>query len=70
MTDRSDWIIRKCDSFEEMERNHVRDWQALSGAERMQAAWDMVVEAWELKKWDPSELEFQRVIRCIKRGEG
>jgi hypothetical protein len=70
MTDRSDWIIRKCDSFEEMERHQIRDWQAVSGAERMKAAWDMVVEAWELKKRDPGELEFQRVIRCIERGEG
>lgn len=49
-------------------RNHVRDWQAVSAAERVAAAWDMVVEAWKLKGRDPDELEFQRTVRCVKRG--
>lgn len=65
--DRSHWVVRKCASFEEMEFFHVEDWQKLSGRERANAAWDMVVEAWELKKRDPDELRFQRTVKCVKR---
>ena len=68
MKDRSQWIIRKCDSHEAMELQHVEDWQKVSAAERMKAAWDMVVEAWTLKNRDLDELRFQRIARCIKRG--
>ena len=67
--DRSDWVIRKCDSFEEMERLHLRDWQAVSGSERAKAAWQMVVEAWEIKKRSPDELRFQRVVTVVERPE-
>jgi len=70
MKDRSDWTARKVDSFEEMERTHLRDWQEVSCEERMKAAWEMVEEAWTLKKRDPDELRFQRVARCVKRGGG
>lgn len=65
--DRSHWKVRKCDSFEEMERLHIEDWQAVSGTERVNAAWDMVVEAWEMKKRDPDELRFQRTVKRVKR---
>lgn len=67
-TDRSDWTVRKCESFEEMERVHIREWQKVSCAERMKAAWEMVEEAWAIQKRDPNELRFQRVARCITRG--
>ena len=65
--DRSDWVIRKCDSFEEMERLHVQGWQAVSGSERAKAAWQMVLDAWEIKKRDPNELRFQRVVTVVNR---
>ena len=70
MMDRSHWVVRKCKSFEEMEFLHVEDWQKLSGSERASAAWEMVVEAWELKKRDPNELRFQRTAKCLKRSAG
>ena len=66
-SDRSHWTIRKCESFEEMEFSHIEEWQKLSGSERAKAAWEMVVEAWEFKKRDPNELEFQRTVKCLKR---
>lgn len=65
--DRSHWVVRKCESFEEMEFLHVEDWQKCTGSDRANAAWEMVVEAWELKKRDPNELRFQRTARCLKR---
>ena len=65
--DRSDWVIRKCDSFEEMERFHMRDWQSVSGSERAQAAWEMVLDAWKIKKRDPDELRFQRIVTVVSR---
>ncbi len=52
--DRSNWVVRKCDSFEEMEFAHVEEWQKVSGSERANAAWEMVIEAWKLKKRDPN----------------
>jgi hypothetical protein len=66
--DRSQWTVRKVHSFLEAEKLHIQDWQNVSGAERMAAAWDMVEEAWMLKKHDRNELRFQRVARCLKRG--
>ena len=68
--DRSQWTARKVHSFEEAEKLHIQDWQNVSGAERVAAAWEMVVEAWKLKKRDRNELRFQRVARCLKRGGG
>jgi hypothetical protein len=70
MKDRSHWVVQKCDSFEQMERIHVRSWQEVSGAARLAAAWDMVEEVWKLKNRNPDELRFQRLARCVKRGGG
>ena len=39
--DRSHWTIRKFGSHEEMRCQQVKDWQALSGAARRQAAWEL-----------------------------
>jgi hypothetical protein len=66
-TDRSHWTVRKCETFGEMERVHVEQWQAVPGSERARAAWNMVVEAWKLKKRDLDELRFQRVVKFTKR---
>ena len=64
---RSHWVVRKCESLDEMEFAHVEEWQKVSGSERANAAWDMVVEAWKLKKRNPNELRFQRTVKCVKR---
>jgi hypothetical protein len=65
--DRSNWVVRKCDSLEEMELLHIEQWQAVSGSDRINAAWEMVVEAWKLKKRNPDELRFQRSVTRAER---
>jgi len=37
-TDRSHWTVTKCDSYADMERVHIAQWQAVSGSERANAA--------------------------------
>jgi hypothetical protein len=66
---RANWPVVKCSSFEEMRIHHIRAWQAVTSAERMKAAWDMVVEAWEMKKLDPDELRFQRSVTVIRKAQ-
>lgn len=67
-TDRSHWPVRKVASFDLMARQHVRDWQAAGSSARLQAAWDMVVEAWAMKNRNPDELRLQRFITAVRRG--
>lgn len=61
---RAGWVVRRCGSHEEMEAIHLQEWQAVSAAERMTAAWEMVQEAWKMKRRNPDELRFQR---CVTR---
>jgi len=69
MPDRSHWTIRKFSSFEEQRRQQIRDWQAVSGAARRQAAWELVVDYWVGKKGKhPDELRLQRSITHLRRG--
>jgi hypothetical protein len=68
MKDRSHWVVQKCESFEEMERLHIRNWPRVSGPVRLAAAWEMVEEVWKLKNRNLDELRFQRLARCVKRG--
>jgi hypothetical protein len=69
--DRSHWVIRKFPSFEEQRSQQVRDWQAVSGAERRKAAWDLVVDYWVgVKGGNPDELRLQRSVTHLRRGEG
>jgi hypothetical protein len=64
---RAGWMEVKCSSFDEMRANHIRNWQAVSPAERLKAAWELVVDAWEIKKRDPNELRFQRSVTVIRK---
>jgi len=67
--DRSHWTIRKFSSFEEQRRQQVRDWQAVSGAERRKAAWQLVEDYWIGKKGKhPDELRLQRSVTNLRRG--
>lgn len=68
MKDRSQWVAKKCSSFEEMREFSIEQWQKCTFVERMDAAWDMVLEAWEMKGYDPDELRFQRNVTTVKRG--
>ncbi|MGB6223056.1 hypothetical protein [Haloferula sp.] len=68
MPDRSHWTIRKFSSFEEQRRQQVLDWQAVSGAERRKAAWELVVDYWVSKKGvNPDELRLQRSVTNLRR---
>ena len=66
--DRSHWRVRKFTSFEEQRTQQVRDWQALSGAERRQAAWELVFDYWVgMKGMHPDELRLQRTVTKLTR---
>ncbi len=64
--DRSHWTIRKFHSHEELRCQQVRDWQALSGAKRREAAWELVVDYWVgMKGMHPDELRLQRSVTQV-----
>lgn len=66
--DRSHWKIRKFESFEEMRAQQVKDWQALSGAERRKAAWELVYDYWVgMKGMHPDELRLKKTITSVRR---
>jgi hypothetical protein len=66
--DRSHWTIRKFQSHEELRRQQVKDWQALSGAKRREAAWELVVDYWVgMKGLHPDELRLQRSVTKLTR---
>jgi hypothetical protein len=64
---RATWTVVKCASLDEMRANHIRAWQAVPPAERLKAAWELVVDAWEMKKRNPDELRFQRAVTVIRK---
>ena len=65
--DRSHYVAKKCNSFDEMRAFQIEQWQSRPFMERMDAAWQMVVEAWEMKGYNVDELRFQRTITTVKR---
>ncbi len=66
--DRSHWTIRKFSSHEELRCQQVRDWQAMSGKRRREAAWELVVDYWVgMKGKHPDELRLQRSVAHIVR---
>lgn len=49
--------------LEDMDRSFDIDfWQAQTDEARLQAAWELVVDAWKLKGRDPDELRLQRSV--------
>jgi hypothetical protein len=67
-TTRSDWQLRQYSSHEEQRCAQIRDWQALSGAARRAAAWELVTHYWvNQKNTHPDELRLQRSITNITR---
>ena len=66
--DRSHWVFRKFDSHDELRRQQVIDWQAVSGAERRKAAWELVVDYWVgMKGVNTNELRLQRSVTKLTR---
>ena len=60
---RKDWPIRKFDSLDAMRKQQVIDWQARTGEERRQAAWELARDYWvDIKKKTEDELRFQRSV--------
>ena len=45
----------------------IRRWQRVSATTRADAAWEMVVEAWKLKRRNPDELRLQRIITVLRK---
>jgi hypothetical protein len=50
-----------------MRLHSIRSWQRQSAAARRQAAWEIVVEAWEIQKRDPNELRLQRPLEVVRK---
>ena len=46
----------------------IQFWQSRTSAERFAAAWQMVVDRWEMQGKDPDELRLQRSVTNIHRG--
>ena len=68
LRDRSHWKLRKFNSHEELRCQQVKDWQAISGAARRQAAWELVVQYWvDMKGKSPDELRLQRSVTKLAR---
>lgn len=65
--DRSDWVIKKCSSFEEMRTHRIQQWQERPFIERLDAAWEIIEDAWKIKQKDPNELRLQRSITTVVR---
>ncbi|MEM1082514.1 MAG: hypothetical protein AAGI48_00190 [Verrucomicrobiota bacterium] len=66
--DRSHWKVRKFRSFDHQRWQQIQDWQALGGAERRKAAWELVYDYWVgMKKMHPDELRLQRSVTKLER---
>jgi hypothetical protein len=63
----SRWTVQKFTSYEDQRRWQVREWQQRGEAARLAAAWDLVVEAWQLQNRPPDELRLQRSVARIVR---
>lgn len=66
-TQRPGWILVRCSSHEDMRQQAIRRWQRVSASRRAQAAWEMVEEAWTLKKRPADELRLQRIITVLRK---
>ena len=65
--DRSHWVVKKCESFEEMRRYRIQQWQDMPFINRLDAAWELVEEYWEMKQKNPDELRLQRSVTNFRR---
>jgi hypothetical protein len=50
-----------------MRRQAILRWQRVSATARSDAAWDMVREAWALKKRPAHELRLQRTVTVLRK---
>lgn len=61
------WTLVRCTSHEDMRSHAIRRWQQVSATARAEAAWEMVEEAWSLKKRPADELRLQRTITVLRK---
>lgn len=64
---RPGWTLQRCESFDDMRVEAIRRWQRVSATARAAAAWDLVVEAWSLKKRPAHELRLQRTVAVLRK---
>lgn len=64
---REGWHAVKCSSLDDMRTQNIRFWQRQGGAAIRKAAWDLVVETWEMKRRNPDELRFQRLAPIVRK---
>ena len=64
---REGWQVVKCTSLDDMHTQNIRFWQQAGGAAIRQAAWELMVEAWEAQHRDPDELRFQRLAAPLRQ---
>ena len=66
---RRDWQVRKFENHDEMRNQQIRDWQACSGAERRQAAWELARDFWvDIEGKSENELRLQRSVGSFRSG--
>lgn len=69
--DRSHWRVKKFDSFDEMRKDTIQQWQLAGVDLRLQAAWELVYDYWVgMKEMHPDELRLQRTVTSIQRTQG
>ena len=66
-SDRSNWEAVRCADLDDMRTQNIRFWQRQGGRAIREAAWELVVDAWEIKQRDPDELRFQRSVATVRR---
>ena len=49
-----------------MRTQNILFWQRAGGAAIRQAAWELVVEAWQSQQRNPDELRFQRLATPVR----
>jgi hypothetical protein len=64
---RKGWTLRRCSSFDDMRVQAISNWQRVSATARADAAWDMVVEVWKMKRWNVDELRLQRTVTVLRK---
>ncbi|MEM9280465.1 MAG: hypothetical protein AAGA96_01440 [Verrucomicrobiota bacterium] len=68
---RKHWSVREFDSFDEMRRQQVVDWQTRSPQERLAAAWELARDYWvTIEGKSEDELRLQRSVGHSRSGRG
>jgi hypothetical protein len=60
--------VRRAKLGPEDERLDREFWAAMTPAERVEEAWRLTLEIWELKGWDPGEPGLRRPVTRVVRG--